>query len=164
MTQAPALIRRSGSITGRLLGAGIPMGPNALLTVRGRVSGLPRTAPIAIVELDGRRWVVGTYGDVQWTRNLRAAGEAEVRFGRQVEHVTARELLRAEAAGFFRDVVPAYLDRQPFVWRLLTRILLRLSAPEALRDPDQAATSRPVFELVAATDRSSGGSEDRPGI
>ena len=79
MTQTPALIRWSGPIANRLLGIGMPMGPNRLLTVRGRKSGEPRTAPVAVVEVDGRRWVVGTFGETHWVRNLRAAGEATLR-------------------------------------------------------------------------------------
>ena len=37
----------------RLLRAGTPMGPNVLVTIRGRTSGLPRTTPLAIVEHSG---------------------------------------------------------------------------------------------------------------
>ena len=50
MTQAPALVRASNPLTRRLLRLGLPMGPNVLLTVRGRSSGLPRTAPVAVAE------------------------------------------------------------------------------------------------------------------
>ena len=37
-----------------LLAAGVPMGPDVLLTVRGRKSGLPRATPAAICEPAGR--------------------------------------------------------------------------------------------------------------
>ena len=40
-----------------LLRAGVPMGYNGLLTTTGRKSGEPRTAALAIIERDGRRWV-----------------------------------------------------------------------------------------------------------
>ena len=40
-----------------LLAAGVPMGFNGLVTIRGRKSGLPRTTPVAIIEVSGRRWV-----------------------------------------------------------------------------------------------------------
>ncbi|MEZ4860223.1 MAG: hypothetical protein R3C14_02900 [Caldilineaceae bacterium] len=39
-----------------LLAAGIPQGFNGLNTIRGRKSGLPRTTPVAIIEVAGRRW------------------------------------------------------------------------------------------------------------
>ena len=147
MTQAPALVRFSGPITRRLLGAGMPMGPNTLLTVRGRVSGQPRTAPVAVVEIGGRRWVVGTFGEVHWVRNLRAAREAEVRIDGRMERVEAVELNAEEATAFFRDTLAGYVRDMPFVWRIFTRLLLRLSAPQILTDPARAATLRPVFEL-----------------
>lgn len=147
MTQAPAAIRRSGAVTSRLLGAGIPLGPNVLLTIRGRTSGLPRTVPVALVELDGQRWVVGTYGDVQWTRNLRAAGEAELRVGDQEEHVAARELSNQEATEFIRGTLPRYVARLPRVWRFFTNLLIRTIAADMARDPAAAAARRPIFEL-----------------
>lgn len=151
MTQAPALIRLSAPITRRLLGVGLSMGPNTLLTVRGRVSGRPRTAPVAVVEVDGRRWVVGTFGDVNWVRNLRAAREAEIRVEGRPEHVAAVELNHEEAATLFRDVVTGYVRRLPLLWRIVTNALVRLAAPEVLSDPERAATRRPVFELRSET-------------
>ena len=151
MTHAPALIRRSGSILGPLLRAGVPLGPNALVTIRGRSSGLPRTTPLAVVEIDGRRWLIGTFGDVQWTRNLRAAGEATIRIGSRDERVRVRELSPNEAAAWFRDVLAPYNARQPFFWRLAVRMILRLAAEDIVSDPAAAAGHRPVFELLPAT-------------
>lgn len=147
MTQAPALIRHSRPIVSRLLRLGMPMGPNLLLTVRGRTSGLPRTVPVAVVDIGGRRWVVGTFGDVNWVRNLRAAGEAEVRLDGRAEPVTARELPEAEAGRFFGETVVAFRRDLPLVWRLGTGLLLRLAAPDVLSDPMAAACHIPVFEL-----------------
>ena len=147
MTQAPAAIRRSGAFTSRLLGAGVLLGPNVLLTIRGRTSGRPRTVPVALVEHEGRRWVVGTYGDVQWTRNLRAAGEAELRFGGRVQHVAARELDHAEATAFIRDTLPKYLATLSAIWRFGTKLLVRTAAADLLSDPASAADRRPIFEL-----------------
>ncbi len=60
-----------------LLRRGMPMGPNAMLTVRGRKTGEPRTAAVAVLEVDGRRWILGAYGEVNWVRNLRAAGRGQ---------------------------------------------------------------------------------------
>jgi hypothetical protein len=45
------------AIAKSLLAAGVPMGFKGLITVRGRKSGLPRTTPVAIIEVSGRRWV-----------------------------------------------------------------------------------------------------------
>ena len=78
LVRVPAFIRLSNPITQRLLRANMPMGPNLLLTVRGRTTGEPRTAAVAVAEIDGRRYVIGAYGDVNWVKNLRAAGEADI--------------------------------------------------------------------------------------
>src|SRR3954452_13515793 len=79
-----------------LLVAGIPMGPNGLITIRGRKSGLPRTTPVAIIEVAGRRWAWAPFGDVQWVRNLRAAGGATITIRRRKEEVRATELDHAQ--------------------------------------------------------------------
>jgi deazaflavin-dependent oxidoreductase (nitroreductase family) len=150
MTQAPALVRASNPLTRRLLRIGLPMGPNVLLTVRGRTSGQPRTAPVAVAEIDGRRFVIGAYGDVQWVRNLRVAGTGEIRLaGRQVR-VSARELDRVEATDFYARILPTYVGRLPWFGRLFAALLFRAAAPEVLNDPDRAAATRPVFELRPA--------------
>src|ERR671933_2071948 len=85
-------------IVGWLLKAGVRLGPNVLLTVPGRTSGLPRSVPVALVELDGQRYLQSPYGQVAWVRNLRAAGTGTIRRGRRTEAVRATELTAAEAA------------------------------------------------------------------
>jgi deazaflavin-dependent oxidoreductase (nitroreductase family) len=126
------------------------MGPNVLLTIRGRTSGQPRTAPVAIAEIDGRRFIIGAYGEVQWVRNLRAAGEADIAFKGRTEHVLATELRGDDALGFFRDLLPSFIGRFPVIARGFARILFGLMAPEILGDPVRAAATRPVFELRPA--------------
>lgn len=147
MTTAPAFVRASNPLSRRLLRLGTPMGPNVLLTVRGRTSGLPRSTAVAVVESDGRRYVIGAYGDVQWTRNLRAAGEAEIHVGSHDEEVVARELDRTEATDFYARILPAYIGRLPWFGRAFGRILFTAAAPEIRDDPARAAETRPVFEL-----------------
>ena len=149
---APALVRRSSPLVRALLRLGMPMGPNTLLTVRGRRSGERRTAPVALVEIDGRRWVVGAYGEVNWVRNLRAAGEADVVIHGRTEHVSAVELGNAAATAFYRDIVGRYVQRMPALGRLFVRVLLRLvGARDVLSDPERAAATRPAFELRPAS-------------
>src|SRR5262245_47401259 len=89
---APRWVTIWGPIAKFLLGAGVPLGPNALITVRGRKSGQPRTTPLALIQASGRRWVWAPWGEVQWVRNLRAAGRATLTVRRRKEVVTAREL------------------------------------------------------------------------
>ena len=150
LTRAPAFIRRSNSLTGALLRLGLPMGPNLLMTIRGRTSGQPRTAPVAVPEIDGRRYVIGAYGDVHWVRNLRAAGEADLQARGRTEHVRAIELDQAQATRFFGETLPTFIRRLPWFGRGFARLLFGLVGPEVLADPARAAETRPVFEIRAA--------------
>ena len=86
-----------------LLAAGVPMGPDVLLTVRGRKSGLPHATPVTLCEYAGRRGLISPFGETDWARNLRAAGQATIRFRRKAEEVTAVELSGPEAAAFIRE-------------------------------------------------------------
>jgi len=146
IARAPAFVRFFDPLMRRLLAIGFPMGPNTLLVVRGRKSGQPRSAGVAVVEIGTRRWITGAYGDVHWVRNLRAAGEAQLRVKRRMERVRAVELSVAEAAAFYRDVLAPYIRGLPWPARLAGSIF----AGDALRDPDTAAAQHPVFELHAA--------------
>ena len=107
----PGYVGIFNPIARRVLRAGPLMGPNALITVRGRKSGEPRTTPVAVVDIGGRRWVVGTFGDTNWVRNLRAAGEATMTVGRRREEVKANELTVEERIRFFRDVLTPYVKK-----------------------------------------------------
>jgi deazaflavin-dependent oxidoreductase (nitroreductase family) len=145
---APSFVDFFNPLARRMLGVGIPLGPNALITIRGRKSGVDRTTPVALIEIGGRRWVIGTFGETHWVRNLRAAGEATVTVGRRREKVGSIELSREAAAEFFRDVLGAYVRRIPLG---LGRWMIGsvLGARDILEDPVAAAEHRPVFELRA---------------
>jgi deazaflavin-dependent oxidoreductase (nitroreductase family) len=81
-----------------LLGAGVKIGRMSLLTVRGRKSGQPRTTPILIAEYQGHRFLVSTYGESNWVRNLRAAGEGTLTRGHRSERIGVIELGAKESA------------------------------------------------------------------
>ncbi len=103
-----------------LLRLGLPLGPQALLTVRGRNSGLPRTTPIAL-NPHGTGWLlVSVYGRVDWVRNLRAAGEAVVTVRRRTFPVTSQELTTDQAAPIVRDLLASLNPIvRPCDWLLL---------------------------------------------
>jgi deazaflavin-dependent oxidoreductase (nitroreductase family) len=144
--QAPGYVELFNPIARRVLKAGALLGPNALITIRGRKSGEPRTTPVALVEIDGHRWIIGTFGETNWVRNLRAAGEATVSVGKRREQVRAAELIGEERVSFFRDVLTPYVKRL----RIGTLLLAVLGARDIVDDPAAAAEKRPVFELRAA--------------
>src|SRR5436309_1947024 len=147
----PAFVSIFNPIASRLLRIGTPLGPNALLTVRGRKSGQLRTTPVALVEVSGRRWVQSPFGDVNWVRNLRAAHQATITVNRRSETVEAVELSTDETARFFNEVLRPYVGRIP-MGRLLLSLL---GGGDILSNPDAAAARHPVFELRASANAGS---------
>ncbi len=129
-----------------LLAAGLPLGFNGLMTVRGRTSGLPRTTPLAMAEISGRRWVWSPWGETHWVRNLREARQATITVRRTVREVGATELDPTQRVAFFRDVLGPFARSIPGgVW------FIRVVDGVDLSDPDEAAQGRPVFELHPAS-------------
>ena len=126
-----------------MLRLGVPMGYNGLITIPGRTSGLPRTTPVAIIEIDGRRWIWCPWGEAHWVRNLRAAGEATITVRKREEAVRARELDDDERVAFFRDVMGPLARRIP-----LGTTFLRLVDGIDVNDPAGAAKGHPAFELL----------------
>ena len=144
-SSAPPWVTVFTPIAKRLLGAGVPIGLNGLVTIRGRNSGVDRTTPIAIVRVSGRRWIWAPWGEVQWVRNLRVAGRARVTFRRRQEEVTATELDAEQRVAFFRDVLGPLARSIPF-----GRSFIRIVDGVDLDDPEGAAEGRVVFELHPA--------------
>jgi deazaflavin-dependent oxidoreductase (nitroreductase family) len=129
-----------------LLAAGMPMGFNGLLTVRGRRSGTPRTTPLAIIEDGGRRWVWSPWGEVQWVRNLRAAGHATITVRGTEQEVRAMELDPEERVRFFRETL------EPVARRMRGGVqFLRMVDGVDVTDAESAAEGKVVFELHAAS-------------
>ena len=89
-------VRFGNAMVATLLRTGVRMGPMTLLTVRGRKSGLPRSTPVAIIDVSGRRWIWAPWGDVNWVRNLRAAGHATITFRRRDDEVRIHAQRRGE--------------------------------------------------------------------
>jgi deazaflavin-dependent oxidoreductase (nitroreductase family) len=125
-----------------LVATGVPLGFNGLITVRGRKSGLPRTAAVAIIPVSGRRYVWAPWGEVNWVLNLRAAGRAAITVRRREEEVTATELDSTQRIAFFRDTLGPLARGIPFgVW------FIRIVDGVDLNHPEEAAEGRRVFEL-----------------
>jgi deazaflavin-dependent oxidoreductase (nitroreductase family) len=139
---APWSVRLFSPILKFLLKARVPLGFNRLVTIRGRKSGLPRTAGLAVIEVSGRRWVWAPWGEVQWVRNLRAAGRATISARGGNEEVTATELDPTERVAYFRDVLgPLARSMRGGTW------FIRVVDGVDLKDPVAAAEGRCVFEL-----------------
>jgi deazaflavin-dependent oxidoreductase (nitroreductase family) len=90
-----------------------------LLTVPGRKSGLARSTPVDVMEIDGTRWLVAAYGIVGWVHNARVAGSVTLARGHWSERFRAEEVTGAEALPVLRTyirrvrVTRAYFDAGP---------------------------------------------------
>jgi deazaflavin-dependent oxidoreductase (nitroreductase family) len=139
---APWWVTVFNPVARRVLATGVPLGYNGLITIRGRKSGLPRTTPVAIIEVSGRRWVWSPWGDVHWVRNLRAAGRATITVRGHNEDVAATELDPTQRVEFFRDVLgPVARDMRFGMW------FIRTVDGVDLDRPLEAADGRAVFGL-----------------
>jgi deazaflavin-dependent oxidoreductase (nitroreductase family) len=90
-----------------LTGMGVSIWGSRILAVRGRASGQWRTTPVNVLAHDGDRYLVAPRGTTQWVRNLRAAGEGELRLGKRVERFHAEEIADSDKA----EILRAYLRR-----------------------------------------------------
>ena len=82
---------------------GLSVYGSAELRVRGRSSGEWRSTPVNLLTVDGERYLVAPRGITQWVKNLRAAGEGELRVGRRVTPFTAEELTDGAKAPILRE-------------------------------------------------------------
>jgi poly(hydroxyalkanoate) depolymerase family esterase/deazaflavin-dependent oxidoreductase (nitroreductase family) len=113
-----------------------------ILAVRGRSSGEVRTTPVNLLVLDGVRYLVAPRGHTQWVRNLRAAGEGELRLGRRTEPFRAVEVDDDARPPILR----AYLRR----WKAEVGVFfggIRPDAPDA--ELRRIAPDHPVFRIDA---------------
>jgi deazaflavin-dependent oxidoreductase (nitroreductase family) len=144
-SQVPSFVRLGNFFTTSLLRAGLKLGNMVLLTVHGRKSGLPRTTPVSLVEYDGQRWLIAAFGEVDWVRNLRAAGEASLKRGRHPEHIFVKELSAEEAAPILKQILagaPGFL---------LKNFDAKPGSP--LKDFEREALNHPVFLVQSAVAR-----------
>jgi deazaflavin-dependent oxidoreductase (nitroreductase family) len=150
-----AFVRTNNAIISSLLRLGIKVGSFSLLTIRGRKSGKPIETPIAIFVQDQKRYLVATYGVVNWVRNLRAAGgEATLTRRRRSEKIQAIELEPEAAAPVFREAlrsgppgIPAVVFR---VYRsLLVLPYLNVTENASLEEFEREAQVHPVFLFMS---------------
>jgi len=116
---------------------------NALVTleVTGRTSGRPISLPVVMVVVEGQRYLVSMLGEnVQWVRNVRAAG------GRAVLRSGGREAIHlAEVPTDQRaPILRAYLQCAPGA-----RPHVPVDKDGPLAAFAQIAAAFPVFEVVA---------------
>ena len=95
-----------------------------------------------LLEVEGRRYLVSPRGETQWVRNLRAAGDGELRVGSKVEAFHARELNNDDAKV---DVLRAYLKR----WKFEVGVFFDGVGPDSTDQQLQDIAPRhPAFEVL----------------
>lgn len=154
-TRTPWLIRLMNPVMKQVLKTPLPAGPNALLTVRGRKSGRPRTSPVSFLDLGDHGLLQAASHEVGWVANLRANGEATIRRGSQSRRYHATELSPEAAGEMIHDLLARFpqsrlvrkvvgpLDRPP----VGVLYAFRLRVDGALLDYVASARRQPVFEL-----------------
>jgi len=139
--QAPSAIEALFNRTfGFLVGLGI--GPKFiyLLEVRGRKTGKIYSAPVNMMDLGGKLYLVAPRGRANWVRNAEAAGEVTLKRGSS----RTRFSLLTISDGAKPEILKEYLDRY--------QSAVKKFFPVAPGSPVEAfrgiAGNYPVFELV----------------
>jgi deazaflavin-dependent oxidoreductase (nitroreductase family) len=121
-------------------GIGLAPPHTYILVVPGRTTGVPRQTPVRLIEAQHRRWLVAPYGEREWVKNARAAGQVELRRGRR-----RRERLRVVE-------LPAG-ERAPILYRYarenrVTRPFFDARVADGVEAFMAEAARHPVFELL----------------
>jgi deazaflavin-dependent oxidoreductase (nitroreductase family) len=109
------------------------------LAVRGRKSGEMRTNPVNPFELDGQTYLLAPRGTTQWVRNLRAAGEGELRSGRKARPFHATEVPDSEKLPLMR----LYMDK----WSWEVKGFLGIDADAPDEEIERILPDHPAFRL-----------------
>ncbi len=140
-------LRVVSTIITALLHIGLPVGPSVLLSVRGRKSGKIYTIPVALVENSGTSFLVAAFGEVNWVRNLRAAGSAQLTRRHHTEAIGVVELGTREAAPILKQFLRES-QRVSFI-----KPYFRVTPQSSLADFEQEALHHPVFRIVSKNGR-----------
>ncbi|MDR7273760.1 nitroreductase/quinone reductase family protein [Catenuloplanes atrovinosus] len=124
-----------------LTARGVSLLGSRVLAVRGRGSGRTRTVVVNLFTYEGERYLLAPRGHTQWVRNLRAAGEGELRLGARVERFTAVEVADPDKPPLIRR----YLRKWAWEVGRFFDGLDKDSPEEELR---AAAPGFPVFRIV----------------
>ncbi len=151
-------LRVVSTILTTLLRLGLPVGPSVLLSVRGRTSGKIYTIPVALVQNSGTSFLVAAFGEVNWVRNLRAAGEAHLTRRRRTETIGVVELGAKEAAPILKQFLRES-QRVSFI-----KPYFHVTSHSSLADFEQEAVYHPVFRIVSKKGDSLMSTEDNKAL
>jgi hypothetical protein len=129
----------------------VRFGTFAILLVPGRSTGRPIHTPLVVFPDGENRYLVASYGVVNWVRNLRAAsGRAELVCRRRSQRITAIELPPQQGAPILRH---SLVSGPPGIPRLVVRLYRRLMVlpyldvqmDSPLEEFERSVSTHPVF-------------------
>ena len=130
------------TVTKWLTARGISLLGSRVLAVRGRKSGQTRTTVVNLFSYEGSQYLLAPRGHTEWVRNLRAAGEGELRLGRRRRRFTPVEIADADKEPLIR----LYLRK--WAWET-GAVFDGLKADSPTPDIEAAAPGFPVFRVVS---------------
>jgi deazaflavin-dependent oxidoreductase (nitroreductase family) len=120
---------------------GVPSNHLVTLEVTGRKSGRSVSLPLVMVIVDGQRYLVSMLGDnVQWVRNVRAAGGRAVLRSGGREEIQLEEVPAEQRAPILRTYLRRAPGAQPH---------MPVSKDAALAEFEKIAGAFPVFRLAS---------------
>ncbi len=138
--RASGMVRFSNGIVTAMIRSGLSPKNMYMLSTRGRKSGKTHSNPVTLVEMDGKRWLVAPYGEVQWVKNARAAGQVTLTRAGKSETVKFHECSPEQAGPILKKYVA----------------IASITAPYFDAKPDDPAdkfaaeaAQHPVFELIS---------------
>ena len=135
--------RAFNRLAARLTRMGLSLAGSRELRVVGRRSGQVRTTVVNLLVVDGERYLVAPRGTTEWVRNLRAAGQGELKVGRRVEPFRFEELADDAKPAILRE----YLER--WAWEV-GRFFEGVDATSSDAELLAIAPGFPVFRLLSA--------------
>jgi deazaflavin-dependent oxidoreductase (nitroreductase family) len=124
--------------------AGLGIGPSFiyLLQVRGRKTGRIHSAPVNLMDMGGKRFLVAPRGRTQWVRNAEAAGEITLKRGSKRQDYRLIPIAEAEKP----EILKMYLDR----YASAVLKFFPIPAGSEVKAFREISGNYPVFELVAS--------------
>jgi deazaflavin-dependent oxidoreductase (nitroreductase family) len=129
---------------GLLVGLGLAPRYNYLVEVRGRKTGRVYAAPVNVLEMAGRSFLVAPRGRTQWVRNAEAAGEVVLKRGASRRRFRIRAVTNDDKP----EILKTYLDR----FKLAVQRYFPVPAGSDARAFRDIAHRYPVFELLVPSE------------
>ncbi|MGZ8180211.1 nitroreductase family deazaflavin-dependent oxidoreductase [Williamsia sp. SKLECPSW1] len=129
---------------GWLADHGLGLAGARTLTVVGRSTGEPRSTPVNPFTVAGHTYLLSPRGNTQWSRNLRAAGECDLRRGHSTTAYVATEMADADKPALLRP----YLKR--WGWEVSAWLPQKVSHTSTDEELLAIAPHIPAFLLTPA--------------